>query len=374
MTQSSQRVHPSSAVLPTHGRRQNLSLVMQALYRTGPMSRAQLARHLGVTKVTASDLVAELIAAGRLVEAGPSESAGPGKRATLVDLDRGRLVSVAVDLSVPDRMEAALVDIDGRVLARVEGSADRPDEATPVSTDLVVRLVRQVLDLATGPVLGVGIGTPGIVGPDGVVRTAPNLGWSDVALRDIVAEATGLPVLVTNDADAAVHAELDDSAESQNLILVQVGRGVGCGLVVGGQRVVGAHGAAGEIGHVTVGTDGGEVCRCGKVGCLETWLSLPRLRAAAEDPDGGAAARRDAGERLGVALAPVVGVLDLSEVVLAGPPDLLAPLVPVLAETLSARLLTTTGLPLSVRLASSTKDLVLRGAAALVLWDQLGVT
>ena len=89
--------------------------------------------------------------------------------------------------------------------------------------------------------------------------TAPNLGWRDVPLRDLIADATGLPVFVVNDADAAVHADYTLGNGGDDLVLVKIGRGVGCGLIVGGQRVRGAHFAAGEIGHVTVGTDGGAV-------------------------------------------------------------------------------------------------------------------
>ena len=82
------RVRPSAAVLPTDGRRQNLSLVLQTLRRLGPTSRAQLAREVGVTKVTMSHLVSELIDEGRVHDVGTAEQGGPGKRATLVDLAR----------------------------------------------------------------------------------------------------------------------------------------------------------------------------------------------------------------------------------------------------------------------------------------------
>lgn len=373
MTQTPRRVRTSAAVLPADGRRQNLSLVLQTLRRLGPTSRAQLAREVGVTKVTMSDLVAELIGEGRVLDVGPAEQAGPGKPATLVDLDRTGLLTLAVDLSVPARLQAAVVDITGEVLAREERDAAVDAESgRGVDLDVVVDLVRTALAAAPHPVLGVGIGTPGVVDHEGRVRTAPNLGWTDVALRDVVAEATGLPVLVTNDSDAATQAELSASPESHDMVLVQVGRGVGCGIVSGGRRVRGAHHAAGEIGHVTVGTDGGDPCSCGRRGCLETWLSLPRLRAALAGPDAGDVVGTG-GRRLAVAIAPLVAALDLSEVVLAGPEDLLAPLVPVVAETLADRLLPTPATPLHVRLATTPEDIVLRGAAALVLWDRLGV-
>ncbi|MGL5816720.1 MAG: ROK family protein [Phycicoccus sp.] len=371
---------PSTAVLPADGRRQNLSLVLQTLRHRGPTSRAQLARDVGVTKVTMSDLVAELIADGRVLDVGPAEAAGPGKPAMLVDLDRGRLLALAVDLAVPARLLAAVLDVTGEVIVQQErAAAVDAAQGRGVDPGVVVDLVRDVLAASPHPVLGIGIGTPGVVDRDGVVRTAPNLGWNDVALRELVADATGLPVVVANDSDAATRAELSASPSSEDMVLVQIGRGVGCGVVTGGHLVAGAHHAAGEIGHVTVGTDGGEVCSCGRRGCLETWLSVPRLstapgrpsrasRSAQSDP-----AAEAAGQRLAVALAPLVAALDLSEVVLAGPDELLAPLVPVVERTLAARLLPSPTTPLSVRLAASPHDIVLRGAAALVLWDRLGV-
>ena len=375
MSPTPRRVRTSAAVLPTDGRRQNLSLVLQTLRRLGPTSRAQLAREVGVTKVTMSALVAELIDDGRVIDIGTAEQEGPGKPGTLVDLDRGRLLTLAVDLSVPARLQAAVLDITGEVVLREErAAAVDAAQGRGVDPAVVLELVRATLERSPYPVLGIGIGTPGLVDRDGTVRTAPNLGWTDVPLRRLVAEATGSPVLVTNDSDAATQAELSASPGSEDMVLVHVGRGVGCGIVTGGRRVAGAHHAAGEIGHVTVGTDGGEDCPCGKRGCLETWLSLPRLRAAL---DAGTPAGQEVieagGERLGVALGPLVAALDLSEVVLAGPEELLPPVVPILERTLSERLLKDPEHPLTVRLAGSPQDIVLRGAAALVLWDQLGV-
>ena len=367
------RVHPKAAVLPRHGRRQNLSLVLQTLYSVGAMSRADLARRLGLTKVTVSDLVAELIESSHAVELGPSEIVRPGKRPILVDVNRTGLQIIGVDLAEHETLRAAVLDLDGTILARV----DRPlpveeDAALPV----VVELVREAVSLATAPVLGIGVGTPGIVGPGGVVETAPNLGWTDVPLRDVLAEATDLPVFVGNDADAAAHAEHTLGEGGDDLLLVKIGRGVGCGVIVGGQQVRGAHYAAGEIGHVTVDDDGGERCRCGKDGCLETWLSAPRLARLVShaDPDEADRVLREAGERLGIAIAPIVGALDLSEVVITGPEQLVGDaLVEAVEATLKARLLRRASWSLHVRVAKESEDIVLRGATVLVLGDQLGV-
>ncbi len=284
-------------MLPADGRRQNLSLVLQALYTGGPMSRADLARRLQLTKVTVSDLVGALLERGQLLELGPSEVVRPGKPATLVDVNRTGLQVIGVDLTAHEALRAAVLDLDGNVLDRCERPLTGSSTGEDVLAD-VLALVADAVSRATAPLLGIGVGTPGVVGPDGDVLTAPNLGWSDVALRSLLAAATGLPVLVCNDADAAVHAEYTLGDGGDDMILVKIGLGVGCGLIVAGQRVRGAHSAAGEIGHVTVGTDGGEVCGCGNTGCLETWLSAPRLQKAladsAPDADRGAARRRRA--------------------------------------------------------------------------------
>jgi len=368
------RVSPRTAVLPAHGRRHNLSLVLQMLYSVGAMSRADLARRLGMSKVTVSDLVSELMDSGHAVELGPSEVVRPGKPGTLVDVNRTGLQAIGVDLAAHEVLRAAVLDLDGNILVR----AERPigDDSGQAVVDTVLDLVHEVIAAATAPLLGIGVGTPGIVGPGGVVDTAPNLGWNDVPLRDIVADATGLPVFVVNDADAAVHADYTLGDGGDDLVLVKIGRGVGGGLIVGGQRVRGSHFAAGEIGHVTVGTDGGAMCRCGKVGCLETWISAPNLEKAlaAAPSDDPQKPLREAGERLGIALAPVVAALDLSEVVLSGPEHLLGGVLrDAVEETLRTRLLARTTTDLTVRLAHRSDDIVLRGAAVLVLWDQLGV-
>jgi predicted NBD/HSP70 family sugar kinase len=373
-SRSPRRLQHDSAVLPADGRRQNLSLVLQALYTGGAMSRADLARRLQLTKVTVSDLVGQLLERGQLVELGQSDEVRPGKPSTLVDVNRTGLQVIGVDLTAHEALRAAVLDLDGNVLVRCERPLGGSATGDDVLAD-VLALVAETVGRATAPVLGIGVGTPGIVGPDGDVLTAPNLGWSDVALRAVLAEATGLPVLVCNDADAAVHAEYTLGDGGDDLILVKIGLGVGCGVIVDGQRVRGAHWSAGEIGHVTVGTDGGELCGCGHVGCLETWVSAPRLlKAVADSTSEPGAALHAAGERLAIALAPVVAALDLSEVVLCGPADLVSgPLLDAVDETLRARIFARTASNLEVRVVADADDIVLRGAAVLVLWDQWGV-
>ncbi|MCT9002709.1 ROK family transcriptional regulator [Microbacterium memoriense] len=360
-------------VLPEHARAHNRSLVLQTLFHQGAMSRADLARETGLTRVTISDLVAELIIDGYVIERGTREAAGPGKPAILVDLDRDGHRIVGLDLSGSERFLGAILTLDGEIVARhdVPVPADSADILS-----VVTALARTLVGDAHAPVLGIGVGSPGVVNDRGVVLTAPNFGWTGVDLEGVLHAELGLPVLVANDANAAVLAEYTFGGADDDVLLVRVGRGVGSGLLTGGQPLRGSRFAAGEIGHVTVGTDGGPVCVCGKVGCLEAWLSAPSLAARLSEPGVDRdAVLRDAGARLGIALAPIVGALDLSEIILSGPDALLeGPLAQATALTLRTRTLAEFHDGVQVRMTEQGEDIVLRGAAVMVLSGQLGVS
>jgi len=369
-------LRPTAKVLPEHAREHNRSLVLQTLYSSGALSRADVARETGLTRVTVSDLVAELIAEDLVVEIGLSRDARPGKPATLIDIARGSHQIIGVDLSDHATIRGAVLDLGGEVVARVDAPFDglRGTAATDRLVDLVARLAAE----ATRPILGVGVGTPGVVDLDGTVLTAPNLRWQDGPLRRILAERTGLPIVVANDANAAALAEHGYGEADGDTLVVTLGHGVGAGLVLHGIAVHGSRFAAGEIGHVTVGTDQGPLCACGKHGCLEAWLAVPRLEAAlaavATEPER-AAILAEAGTRLGIALAPVVAALDLSEIVLSGPAELIdGPLIDAAGVTLRARTLPDFHGHVVLRRSRLGPDIVIRGAAVMVLSARLGVS
>ncbi|AYF97466.1 ROK family transcriptional regulator [Protaetiibacter intestinalis] len=369
-------LRPSAKVLPEHARAHNRSLVLQTLYRGGLQSRADLARETGLTRVTVSDLVAELIADGLVVETGQRDEARPGKPAILLDINRAGHRIIGIDLSDTGVFRGSVLDLDGGIVTRIEVATD--GAAGAEVTRIATELARELVAAADQPVLGIGIGSPGIVDLTGTVLSAPNLGWVDEPLQATIATATGLPVIVANDANAAALAEHSFGDALGDFMLIRVGRGVGAGLILGGTPVFGSRFAAGELGHVVVGTDGGDLCVCGKHGCLETWLSVPRLRAGlAEAPDAAArdAVLRRAGERLGIALAPVVGALNLDEVVISGPVELLeGPLTEAAIETFRARTMAEFHGDLTVRMSELGQDIVMRGAAAMVLSSRLGVS
>jgi predicted NBD/HSP70 family sugar kinase len=370
-------LRPSAKVLPEHARNHNRSLVLQSLYRDGRASRADLARGTGLTRVTISDLVGELIAEGLVVELGQRDDARPGKPAVLLDMDRGATQIVAVDLSEHTAFRGAVLDIDGRILhsAEVPLAGSRGDEATAKALELVDRMV----GLASAPILGIGIGSPGVVDASGTVVAAPNLGWAGVPLQQLVAERTGSAVFVANDANAAVLAEHGFGDARGDLMLVKIGHGIGSGLLVAGAMVVGNRFAAGEIGQVMVGTDAGPESPYDRSQVLEAWLSVPRLEsrvaAAAIAGEPIEPVLIEAGRRLGVALAPIVGALDLSEVVLSGPDELLdGALLDAVRVTLDNRTLAGFHSGRTVRMSSQGRDIVLRGCVIMVMSAQLGVS
>jgi predicted NBD/HSP70 family sugar kinase len=362
-------------VVPEDARRHNRSLVLRSLFHAGPQSRADLARWTGLTRVTISDVVSELLADGLVEEAGRRAPNGAGKPGTLLAIVSRARALLCVDLSGHERFQAAVVDLAGTVLHREV--AERRGRTGDEALELVVGLVDDVLALAPAPVLGVGVGSPGVVDAEGVVREAPNLGWRDLPLAALVAERARLPVHVANDANAAVLAEYAfGSAAAPSLLLVRIGQGVGAGVLIDGHLVVGDGFAAGEIGHVVV-HDRGEPCACGRRGCLERSVAVPLLRERVADQDAAGTRRvlRAAGRSLGIALAPVIGALNLREVVLSGPNDLLdGPFREAALDALASRTMPAVGGNVELRMSALGEDGVVLGAATLVLNRELGVT
>ncbi|MEO6996798.1 MAG: ROK family transcriptional regulator [Terracoccus sp.] len=368
-------LRPRAKVLPEHARRHNRALVLQTLYGLGGQSRADIARVTGLTRATVSDLVAELVAEGLVVELGQSADVRPGKPARLLDINRSGFQIVGIDLSDCRVFRGAVLDLDGQILSRAESALENSvgEEATAKVITLVEMLVAQ----ATAVIIGVGVGSPGIVDLDGVVLSAPNLGWANEPLRARLAERLGLPVVVSNDGNVAVLAEHSFGDADSDVMLIKIGHGVGAGMLLVGTLLIGSRFAAGEIGHVVVGSDGDE-CVCGKRGCLETWLAVPRIEARLATVTTEAERThilRDAGERLGIALAAVVGALNLSEIVLSGPTHLLdGPLARATAATLRERTMADFHGDLTLRMTTLGDDIVMRGAAVMVLSRELGVS
>lgn len=371
---ATKRLRSREKVLPEHARSHNRALVLQTLYHSGAMTRADLSRETGLTRVTISDMVAELIDDGIVNELGRSETVRPGKPGTIIDLDRNGHLIIGIDLSGDEVLQGAMMNLDGTVLHRQQIERPADDDGT-AAFEATMQLTERLVAAADKPVLGVGIAAQGVVSDAGVVLSSPNLGWDGLQLQARAHERLGLPVIVSNDANSAVLAEYTFGGERSDFMLIRFGRGVGAGLVSGGQPLTGNRFAAGEIGHVVVGTDPGPRCVCGNDGCLEAWLNVGRLSAVvAEQPDQRGSILRDAGARLAICIAPIVAALDLEDIVLSGPSELLDEnFVAGAIETLRARTLSGVFDDVAIHVTAQ-PDIVLRGAAVTVLSDRLGIS
>lgn len=252
----------------------NRQIVLNLLRSPEPVSRAELARRLGLQRSAVGRIVNELIGQGLVREGDPGE-AERGRKPTLLHLDSGGRCAVAVDVRVT-RTYLALTDLVGRELSPV---ASFPTDLEPPG--FVRHLAREVRRLlaahpGAGRCHGVGVAFPGMLDLSGsVVLRAPALGWRDVPLKEPLGAALGLPVEIENAAKACALAQIwaaRDGAAPGNMVFVSVSDGVGVGLVVGGDILRGRHNGAGELGHLPLSIDGPR-CACGAMGCWEAYVS-----------------------------------------------------------------------------------------------------
>jgi predicted NBD/HSP70 family sugar kinase len=259
----------------------------------------------------------------------------------------------------------------------------------------VFDLLDDLLEGVAAPLLGIGIGTPGLVDTaTGTIRRAVNLDWRDLPLGTIVGQRYGVPVNVANDSQAAALAEYTYAGGDRvpNLIAIRVGRGIGAGLILRGALFQGDGSGAGEIGHVVVADDG-ERCRCGRIGCLETVAGMRAIErdasAAAGRPIDLAGLRRalDEGEpwaapivdraaaALGRSIAGLVGALDVQRIVLLGPvTELGAPWLTTVRREAAARALAPLTDDVEISIGEPTTNVVVRGASALLVARELGLS
>jgi len=369
------RLRPSAKILPEHTRAHNRALVLQQLFHSGTSSRAAIARATGLTRVTISDLVSVLISEGLVEELGIIAEARVGKPATRIGMRTEAFRVVAVDLVDSQTLRGAVSSLSGVFEHKVEAAVDGRHGDELLS--LVERMCRSLIASATAPVIGVGIGCPGVVSPDGLVTSSPKIGWDEVPLADALASRLGLPVHVGNDANVATLGEFTfGGAVESGLMAIVLSDGVGAGIMVDGVLVDGAGHAAGEIGHVTVVDDGAR-CSCGRYGCLETLVSVPALRAATEgrSQDEVAELLASAGRLLGTLLAPVVSALNLVEVRFVGPAELFdGPLREAALDTLRRRTMPAISDQVTIEMATLGDHVMLSGATALVLSTELGIS
>jgi glucokinase-like ROK family protein len=384
----------------------NLQAILQMLLHYQPISRARLVELTGLSSTTITNLISELLEQGVVVEVGasPPGPRGVGRPRTLLRLVPEARHAIGIHIGVGS-VRVAVADLHAQLSNPLTLSHPLEHTAKEVLTE-TAGLVRQAINqsrVAPQTIVGVGVGASGLVNPHtGINVMAPNLGWRDVPIRDWLAEDFNLPVVVDNNARAMALGEAMFGAgrDVHALAFVYARIGVGAGIVVDGQLFRGSAAGAGEIGHTTIMPDGGQPCRCGNTGCLETLVSEPaivaRARALADEDRSGvlathlrqgegnafeqvlrAARAGDAASQamlteqacyMGIALANLVNILNPDLIVLGG---ILAQgedlLLPTIEATMHQRAFAGLGERVRVQTASAGANAGIVGAAALAL-------
>lgn len=310
---------------------------------------------------------------------------------------------LGIDLGESE-FRGAVVNLRGEIKHRLLGRIQR--ESAESVLESVYQLIDRLVPFAASPILGIGIGTPGLVDPEqGVVRKAVNLGWDEIRLGELLRQRYQVPIHIANDSQAAALAEFTfgGNKTSPNLIVIKMSRGIGVGIVLNNHLYYGDTFGAGEIGHVVIVEDG-ERCRCGHSGCLETVIGSEAIVRAAKkmarsDPDSAlhrfvssfeeinlesvsrALAAGDegvkkmvaaAGRFLGMALASLVAILNVHRIVISGSVacfgrELLGPV----HQEIKRRSLAAFADETIVEVTGLGPDLVILGAAALLLRNEL---
>ena len=321
-------------------RRHNLGTLLGHVHRSGGVSRAQLTEWMGLNRSTIADLVRELEDLSSVRQSSPdlvaSPRVGAGRPSFDVKPDPESVFVVAAELGV-DTMDVARVGLGGMPLDRT--STPTPTQRDPEGlVDTLVEMLRAMVKTTaeSGRLVGVGVAVPGVVTDSaGLVRFAPNLGWSDVDLRGLLAERIGpqVPVRLGNDAELGALAEHTRGAakDHSNLIFLSCDVGVGGGVIVAGAPMMGASGYAGEVGHL-VFDPRGQTCRCGNVGCWETEIGSHAVAEAVGCPTSEihrladflrpdaevTPALRSLGRALGLGLGGLVNVFNPEMIILGG--------------------------------------------------------
>jgi predicted NBD/HSP70 family sugar kinase len=249
----------------------NRQIVLNYVRERGPISRSEIAHETALQRSTISLIMEELKAEGLIEEVG-GESTG-GRPPILLSLRTADPVAIGIDLGTV-RTVLAASDLAGRVLEQ-EDFATSPDAAETIHQ--IVEQTCKLVERNKNTIEGIGISVPGLVDPERGKLYIPHFQWRDLNLVAELKNATGLPVTVDNDANAAALAELwfgrPEIQKVRDFIMVLVEEGVGTGIVFDGQVYRGEAGAAGEFGHMTIGMGAPVACAAGSRECWEAFSS-----------------------------------------------------------------------------------------------------
>ena len=253
----------------------NKSIILNKIRTSEPISRAQIAKDTKLTPPTVSSIVKELIEQELVRESDLGESKG-GRKPTMLHINNNAFYVVGVDAG-PETVECILADLSGKIVERVSSKLN-----IPITNGQFIRILKENIHkiLHTSKpyhdkILGIGVAMHGVVDIEtGTSLVAPNLDLRNIPIKQKLEEEFNLVVNVENDARAMALGEswFGGHGDADSMVAVNIGRGVGSGVVINGKLYHGAQDIAGEIGHMTIDING-EICECGSRGCLQTFAS-----------------------------------------------------------------------------------------------------
>ncbi|SFM22947.1 ROK family transcriptional regulator [Salibacterium qingdaonense] len=262
----------------------NKSIILNKIRTNGPISRAQIAKDTKLTPPTVSSIVKEWLDQGFVKESSLGTSQG-GRKPTMLEMNNSEFFVIGIDAG-PNEMEMILSDLSGEVVDGARTPITLPiqeHDFMEMLQDGIRRFLHKYNHLRD-KIIGIGVAMHGVVdAASGISLYAPNLNLRDMPVKEKLEAAFPYSVKVENDARAMALGEawFGESGEAHSMMAVNIGRGIGAGMVIDGKLYHGEFDTAGEVGHMTIDIHG-ETCQCGNTGCLQTMASGPALAAKAE--------------------------------------------------------------------------------------------
>ncbi|MEM7333191.1 MAG: ROK family transcriptional regulator [Chloroflexota bacterium] len=360
----------------------NNQLILKTIYHSAPISRAAVARSTLLTRPTVSSQVNDLIESGIVVEVGVGPSEG-GKPPTLLDVDSNARNLICVDIGNQE-FRGAILNLRGKIQESRTIPAENITGNDAVQQ--VYKLIDELVSISQRPILGIGIGTPGLINPElGIVRRSVNLDWTQLPLRQLLEERYQLPIHLGNDSQVAALAEFvfGRARDSKNVILIKVGQGIGSGIVLDGSLVLGDGYGAGEIGQVVVENI------AGNLSTLEAMASTRSLIKKAQKVLGFEATWSEivehnskeikelldkVGHYLGIAVANLIAAFNIHHIIISGRVSQIGEsLLENICKTARQYTISTMADETTVEFSSLGNEIVLLGCSALILKNELGI-
>lgn len=374
----------------------NKSLILNKIRTDAPISRAQIAKETKLTRPTVSKNVKELIEQGIVTESELGESRG-GRKPTMLLINNESFYIIGVDAG-PEKIKCSLTDLSGKIMNRTSTQLTTPITNTQFLT-LLKKCIHDCIKTSstlTKKIIGIGVAMHGVVEiSTGTSLVAPILGLTNIPIKEELEKEFELDVKVENDARATALGEswFGNHGRLSSMLAVNIGNGVGAGLVMDGKLVHGAQDIAGEVGHMTIDLHG-ETCECGNRGCLQTFITGPAIARRAmkemakdanhhplmtgesiyESAISGnkqfTTIIKDTGKLIGVGLTNLIHIINPQKIVLGGGVSKSEKLIlPEILQTIEARALTPQAKKIDVAITKLGDDATLLGAVSLFLVD-----